>query len=112
MVNHQGNLYKLCYVGVGGSVLSILTAFLSNLSQHFMVDGYRSKLVQQVGGVQQGCALGPLPNQPHSLNKYQINMGFLYFHEIWILSGMNILATYQIDIVKGCGFWNEKLILI
>ena len=33
-VNHQGNLYRLCSVGIGGSVLSILTEFLSNrLSQ-------------------------------------------------------------------------------
>ena len=32
-VNHQGVLFKLCSVGVGGSVLSILTQFLSNRSQ-------------------------------------------------------------------------------
>ena len=38
-VNHQGNLYKLCSVGIGGSVLSILTQFLSNLPQHVMVGG-------------------------------------------------------------------------
>ena len=38
-VNHQGILYKLCSVGIGGSVLSILTWFLSNRSQHVMVDG-------------------------------------------------------------------------
>ena len=37
-VNHQGILYKLCSVGIGGSVLSILTQFLSNRSQHIMVD--------------------------------------------------------------------------
>ena len=37
--NHQGILYKLCSVGIGGSVLSILTQFLSNRSQHTMVDG-------------------------------------------------------------------------
>ena len=30
MVNHLGILYKLCSVGIGGSVLSILTQFLSN----------------------------------------------------------------------------------
>ena len=53
-----------------------------------------------------------VPNQAHLLNKYQINMGFSHFHEIGILSGMNILAPYQIDIVKGCGFWNGKIILI
>ena len=29
-VNHLGILYKLCSVGIGGSVLSILTKFLSN----------------------------------------------------------------------------------
>ena len=26
-VNHQGILYKLCFVGIGGSVMSILTQF-------------------------------------------------------------------------------------
>ena len=29
-VNHQGIIYKLCSVGIGGSVLSVLTQFLSN----------------------------------------------------------------------------------
>ena len=38
-VNHLGILYKLCSVGIGGSVLSILTWFLSNRSQQVMVDG-------------------------------------------------------------------------
>ena len=32
-VNHQGILYKLCSVGIGSSVLYILTQFLSNRSQ-------------------------------------------------------------------------------
>ena len=38
-VNHLGILYKVCSVGIGGSVLSILTQFLSNRSQHVIVDG-------------------------------------------------------------------------
>ena len=59
-VNHQGILYKLCSVGIGGSLLSILTQFLSNRSQHVMVDGCRSKLVNVVSGVSQGSVLGPL----------------------------------------------------
>ena len=46
-VNHLGILYKLCSVGVGGSVLSILTQFLLNQSQHVM-DGCQSKLVNVV----------------------------------------------------------------
>ena len=50
-VNHQGILNKLCSVGVGGSVLSILTQFLSNQSPHIMVDGCRSKLVNVISVV-------------------------------------------------------------
>ena len=59
-VNHQSILYRLCSVDIGGSVLSILTQFLSNRSQHVMVDGYRSKLVDFVSGVSQGSVLIPL----------------------------------------------------
>ena len=59
-VNHQGILYKLEYVGIGGSVLSVLTKFLSNRSQYVLVDGCRSKLVNVVSGVPQGSVLGPL----------------------------------------------------
>ena len=59
-VNHLVILYKLCSVGIGGSVLSILSQFLSNRYQHVMVDGCWSKLVNVVSGVQQGSVLGPL----------------------------------------------------
>ena len=59
-VNHQGILYKLFSLGIGGSVLSILTQFLSDRSHHIMVDDCRSKLVKVVSGVQQGSVLGPL----------------------------------------------------
>ena len=58
--NHQGILYMLCSVGIGGSVLSILTQFLSNRSQHVMVDGCLSQLVGVVSGVPQGCVLSRL----------------------------------------------------
>ena len=59
-VNCLGILYKLCSVGIGGSVLSVLTQFLSNRSQQVMVDGCRSKLVNVVSGVPQGSISGPL----------------------------------------------------
>ena len=52
-VNHLGILCMLCSVGIGGSVLSILTQFLSNRSQHIIVDGCQSKLVNVVSGVPQ-----------------------------------------------------------
>ena len=51
MVNHVGILYKLCSAGIGCSMLSILTQFLSNRSQHVIVDGCRSTLVNVVSGV-------------------------------------------------------------
>ena len=59
-VNHQGILYKHSSVGIGGSVLSVLTQFLSNRSQYVLVGGCRSKLVNVVSRVLQGSVLGPL----------------------------------------------------
>ena len=59
-VNHLGILYKLCSVGIGVSVLSILIQFRSNRSQQVIVDGCQSKLVNVVSGVRQGSVLGPL----------------------------------------------------
>ena len=59
-VNHIGILYKLCSVGIGASVLSILTQFLSNQSQQVMVDDCRSKLVNVVSGVPPGSVFGSL----------------------------------------------------
>ena len=47
-VNHQGILFKLCSVGVGGSVLSVLKQFLYNRSHYVVVYGCRSKLVNVV----------------------------------------------------------------
>ena len=57
--NHQGMLFKLCSVGVGGSVMSVLTQLLSNRSQYVVVDGCRSKLVNVLSRVPQGSVLGP-----------------------------------------------------
>ena len=53
-VDHQGALFKLCSVEVGGSVLSVLTQFLFNRSQYVVVDGCRSKMVNVVSGAPQG----------------------------------------------------------
>ena len=47
-INHQGIHYKLSSVGVAGSVLYILAQFLVNRSEHVIVDGCRSKLVNVV----------------------------------------------------------------
>ena len=66
-------------MGIGGSVLSILTQFLSNRSQHVMVDGYQSKLVNVVSGVQQGSVLGQL-------------LFFLYTSELFSILENNLLG--------------------
>ena len=47
-------------MSVGVSVVSILKQFLSNRSKHVMVDGCRSKPVDVVSVVPQGCVFGPL----------------------------------------------------
>ena len=47
-------------MGIEGSVLSILTQFLSDRSQHILVDCCRSKLVNVVSGAPQGSVLGLL----------------------------------------------------
>ena len=59
-VNHQGIFYRLSSVGIGGSVLSVMTKFLSNRSQFVLVDGCRSKLVNVVSGAQQGSVFGQI----------------------------------------------------
>ena len=71
-VNHLGILNKLCSVGIGGSVMSILTQFLSNRSQQVMVDGCRSKLVNVVSGVPQSRVLGPLLFLLHTSELFSI----------------------------------------
>ena len=57
LVNHQGILYKLCSVGIGGSVLSILKQSLSNRSQHVMVDSCWSKFFNVMSGMLQDSVL-------------------------------------------------------
>ena len=71
-VNHQGILYRLCSVGIGGSVLSMLAQFLPNRSQHVMVDGCRSKLVDVASGVSQGSVFGQLLFLLHTSELYSI----------------------------------------
>ena len=71
-VNYRGILYKLGSVSIGGSVLSLLIQFLSNRSQHVVVDGCQSKLVNVVSGVPQGSVLGPLLSVQYTSDLFSI----------------------------------------
>ena len=72
-------------VGIGGSILSILTQFPSNRLQHVMVVGCPSKLVNVVSGVRQGRVLGPLLLLLYTLELFfnsgkQADRLFLWLH--------------------------------
>ena len=87
-VNHLGILYKLCSVDIGGSVWSILTQFLSNRSQHVMVDGCRSKLVNVVSGEPQRSVFGPLLFLLYTLELFQfwkISWSVMLMTPLWWL---------------------------
>ena len=59
-------------MGIGGSVLSVLTQFPSNRSQQVMVDGCLRKLVNIISGVPQGSVLGPLLVLLYTLELFSI----------------------------------------
>ena len=77
-INHQLILFKLCSVGVGGSVLSVLTQFLFMRSKYVVVDGCPSKLVNLVSGVPLGTVLGPKLSLLYTAELFSIVENMLY----------------------------------
>ena len=57
-VSRCGHLFKFKYIGVGGSVLSICTDFLSDRRQSVVVDGAAGESIPIISGVPQGSVLG------------------------------------------------------
>ena len=120
-INQQGFLYKLCSAGIGDSVLSILTQFLSNRSQHVMVDGSRIKLVNVVSLVPQGCALDPLLFLQYTSDIFSIleNKLISYADDSTLIAvvpspGVKVTVAESLtpDLVKvseWCDLWGMKL---
>ena len=59
-VSHSSLLFKLKSIGVGDSVLSICTEFLSDHRQRVMVAGAANEWIPIVSGVPQESVVGPL----------------------------------------------------
>ena len=118
-VNHQGILYTLSSVGIGGSVLSVLTQFLSNQSQYVLLDGCRSKLVNVVSG--QVSVLGPLLFLLHTSELFSILENNLISYAddstlIAVVSSPGVRVTVaeflNCDLVRvnsWCDLWGMKL---
>ena len=60
IVSHNGLLFTLKSIGVGGSVLFICREYLSNRRQRFVVNGATSEYIPIVPCVPQRSVLGPL----------------------------------------------------
>ena len=57
---HKGLIYKLRQYGFTGSLLALLTDFLSNRRQRVVLNGQHSSRADIKAGVPQGFILGPL----------------------------------------------------
>ena len=60
----RGFSISSAFLGIGGSALSILAQFLTNISQPVVVDGCRCKLVNVGSGVQHGHCFRPVIAHP------------------------------------------------
>ena len=121
IINHQSILYKLCSVGIGGSVFAIVTQFPPNRSQHVIVDGCRSKLNNVVSGVPQGSVLGQLLFLMYTSELFSIleNKLISYADDTTVMAvvpspGVRVTVPESLkrDLVKvseWCDLWRMKL---
>lgn len=59
-VDHQVIIDKLAILGIGGQLLKWIQSFISNRTQHVLVNGFLSNPSEVQSGVPQGSVIGPL----------------------------------------------------
>ena len=57
---HEGLLFKLERIGIGGNLLNFVKHYLSNHTRSIIVDGQSSEIGHIKAGVHQGAVFGPL----------------------------------------------------
>ena len=89
-------------MGIGGSELSILTQFLSNRSQHVMVDSCRSKLVNVVSEVRTAVFWGLLLFLLYTSERFSILVNNLigFVDDSTLIAAVETLIALSRDLVK------------
>ena len=111
---------EFCISSVLWVLVVLLTLFLSNRSQHVMVDGCRSTLVNVESGVPQGSISGPLlfllyTSDPLSiLGKSRSVVTMLHFDSCCAIPGVRVRLAESLsrDLVKVSDWrdiWEMKL---
>ena len=116
-VSHSGLLFKLKSIGVGGSVLSICTEFLSDRRQRVVVDGAGIVYIQIISGVLQGSVLGPLLFILYTSKMFELveNRLFAYADDFTLLAVVRkpadrpaVAASPNMDLARiqeWCNHW-------
>ena len=77
-MSHSGLLFKLKFIGVGGSVLYICTEFVSDRRQRVVVNAATSEWIPIISGMPQRSVSGPLLFILYSSEMFELVENRLY----------------------------------
>ena len=110
-VTASGLLFKLKSIGVGGSVLSICTEFLSDRRQRVVVDGTASEWIPTISGMPQGSVLGLLLFIIYTSETFELveNRLFAYTDDSTLLAVVAALTGtwlgFRSGAITGARYW-------